>query len=204
MSVLNQLAARPGRAARRRPPRPAVPGRSPPSPSCRRLLRPDPRASGDGESRRHAASRPPSSCRSSAARPTRSRRPSRRASRRSTPTFRTSRSTPTPSRRPQTRTARPSTWPRPGSRSPARPTSSATWPSTGPTASWSATRAGLLVLRGARHPVRGRFLAQRRQPLTVELLQEPRRAAGHGLVRPEPRPAPRPARRASRPPGSRS
>ena len=53
-----------------------------------------------------------------------------------------------------------SSWPPRVSRSPARPTSSATWPGSGPMACSSVTPAGSNIAP-ARHPVRGRLLAER-------------------------------------------
>ena len=113
---------------------------------------------------------------------------------RSTPITRTSSSTPRPSPRPGAE-ARRSTWPHRGSRSPARRTCSATWPSREPTAFSSATPAGCTFAPSDRSRSSPTSRSTRPIPLTVELLQESRGRAGHGLVRPQRRPALRPDRR---------
>ena len=116
---------------------------------------------------------------------------------------RTSRST--PARSPPPGAAEPRSTSRPrGSRSPTRPTSSATWPNAAPTASSSATPAGLAFCAEHGIPFVADFSLNAANQLTVDSPAEPRRAAGHGLVRPERRPAPRPAATPFRPPGSRS
>ena len=129
----------------------------------------DPRGTAETASRASGAA-DPCPCRSSAAAPTRSRRPSRWGSRRSTPITRTSRSTPPPSRRPGAAVPR-STWPRRGSRSPARRTCSATWRSWGPTEFWSATRAGLYFCAERSIPFVADFSLNAANALTVELFK---------------------------------
>ena len=88
-----------------------------------------------------------------------------------------------------------STWRPRGSRSRARPTSSAIWPSKGPTASWSAMRAACAFARSAAS--RSWRISRSMRPIrsTVELLKSRGALPGDGLVRPERRPARGPARR---------
>ena len=139
MSLLNQLrrelVARLDEAAA------ALPARTiAPQPVLPRLL--EPILAERDRQRRTAQSQPvPVELRFSVGAPTRSKRPWSSASPRSTPSIRTSSNIAeavAAVRRADGR--RRSTWRPRASRSPARPTSSAFWPSKGPTASWSATR----------------------------------------------------------------
>ena len=189
----------PQEPAQRPPPRPGRPARrgrrDRPAPDDRRRAGPArpaaPPIAGRAGSEPPTAPRP---CRSSAGPPPRSRRrspsgirtiyarlPGHQALRRRR------------RRRPARRRPRSSS-PRPGSRSLARPTSSATWPSRGPTACSSATPAACYYCAERGIPFVADFSLNAANELTVELLKGRGALAGHGLVRPELRPARRPAR----------
>ena len=186
MSLLNRLAPRAGRAARRG-------GRGAAASIDRRRARPAgaPRADRrrTGPRGAHAAILRRSSCRSSAAGPTRSRRPSRAgistiyADYQDIKEYAEAVAAARRRRRgdlpgdPADREAR---------RGQPLP---ASWPSKGPTASSSATRAGMRFCSEHGIPFVADFSLNAANPLTVELFKSRGARAGDGLVRPERRPA---------------